>query len=250
MCGSAWRGMEWLCLRLDDSERWSYYKWSSIRRIINFFETLKTVSDIFDRLKGAERLRETTQMRSWRNSMAPQRGWETERDHSDEKLEEQYGTSKGLRDWERSLRWEAGGTVWHLKGAERLREITPMRSWRNSMAPRCISQERNHSVLSAISILVWKYFSLWLSCEPLCVMLGCDALIITCHFSFPSHSFTSAFFSFYLWFFLHSRWPDVCSFLLSEGFLKILIYCKIIIHLKIFSYLQNLHDFLFQWNTN
>ncbi len=99
MCGSAWRWMEWLCLRLDDSERWSYYKWSSIRRIINFFETLKTVSDIFD--------------------------------------------------------W--------LKGAERLREITPMRSWRNSMAPRCISQERNHSVLSAISVLVWKYFSLWLS---------------------------------------------------------------------------------------
>lgn len=43
-----------------------------IRRIINSFETLKTVSDIVDRLE---------------------RGRETERDHSDEKLEEQYGTA-------------------------------------------------------------------------------------------------------------------------------------------------------------
>lgn len=69
-----------------------------IRRIINSFETLKTVSDIVDWLKGAERLREITRMRSW-------------------------------------------------------------------MARRCIAQERNHSVLSAdlsLSVEV-GYFSPWLS---------------------------------------------------------------------------------------
>lgn len=46
-----------------------------IRRIINSFETLKTVSDIVDWLK---------------------RGRETERDHSDEKPQEQYGAALGF----------------------------------------------------------------------------------------------------------------------------------------------------------
>lgn len=108
-----------------------------IRRIINSFETLKTVSDIVD--------------------------------------------------------W--------LKGAERLREITRMRSWRNSIARRCISQEQNHSVLSTdLSLSVEVFLTVAVGCHvsALCVMFGCDALIIACHFSFPSHSFTSAFFSFYL----------------------------------------------------
>lgn len=151
--GSVWRWTEWLCVSSDDSEWWSYYKWSSHKRIINSFET----RDCW-----------------WQSWLA----------------------RKGLRDWERSLRWEAGG---------------------NSMA-RCWFSQLNHSVLSAdLSLSVEVFLTVAVGCHvsAVCVMLGCDALIIACHFSFPSHSFTSGIFSFYLLFFLHSRWPEWCSFFSS-----------------------------------
>lgn len=136
------------CVCSDDSEWWSYYKWSS-HRIINSFETLETADDRVDWLG---------------------RDWEIERDHSDEKLEETVWLAAGFHNW-----------------------ITV-----------CLAR-----------IEVFLTVAVGCHVSAVCVMLGCDALIITCHFSFPSHSFTSAIFSCYLLFFLHSRWPEWCFFFSS-----------------------------------
>lgn len=186
MFGSAWRWKKWLCCRLDDSEWWSYYKWSSHKRFINAFETLETVYYRVDWL-GRDR--------------------EIERDHSDEKLEE---------------------TVWHAAG------------FHNRGITVCLAR---------ISVWVWKYFSPW-HVSAVCVMFECDALIIACHFSFPSLSFTSAIFSSYLLFFLRSRWAEWCflSFFLKAFSRFSYTAVKRIVHTKMLSFTHP-HFFL-QRNAN